>query len=547
MPAELALAPPRQAVPRVSVTLAQTARRASRSGAVWGAVFGVIVASSAISYTKIYSTPAERDALATAFGSNHATSALFGPATDIQTVAGFTVFKSFMTIMILGALWGLLTSTRLLRGEEDAGRWDLLLTGASTTRSATVGALLGLATGAGALLLVTAAITVVTGLKSDVGLAAGSSLYFALAQVACPAMFLAVGALTSQLSATRRQAATLAAWILGASYLLRMVADAGVGWHGLIWATPLGWVEELQPLTAPHPVAFIPIVAFTAIVAAVAIHLSAHRDVGGSVLPDRSHAPARLRLLSGQLGLSARLVRPVVIGWMCALGVTGLVLGLIALQAGGTISGSSVEDVFARLGASGTGAEAFLGVAFLVVAALVSFLAAGQITAARTEESEGRLEPLVVAPLARGSWLGGRLLIATVVVVAGGVMAGVFTWIGTASQGTGVHLTTLLEAGINVVPPAVCLLGLGVLGLALRPRWTSYVVYGILGWSLLIEVVGGAGRGRRWLLDTSLFHQMAAAPAVHPNWTTNAVLVALGVVSAGVGDLWFARRDLQGP
>ena len=39
-----------------------------------------------------------------------------------------------MTLMVLGAVWGLLTSTRLLRGEEDAGRWELLLAG-QTTRS----------------------------------------------------------------------------------------------------------------------------------------------------------------------------------------------------------------------------------------------------------------------------------------------------------------------------------------------------------------------------------------------------------------------------
>ena len=547
MPADVALSAPAPATRAGrSVVFDRTTRRTVRSGLIWGALFGVIVASSAVSYTRIYTTQADRDALAAAFGYNHAAAALFGPAPELQTVAGFTVFKSFMTIMILGALWGLLTSTRMLRGEEDAGRWELVLTGQTTQRRATAGALSALGAGAGALWLVAALFTVLVARSSQVGFGMGPSLFFALAQAAPAVMFLAVGALTSQLAATRRQAATLAGWVLGASYILRMVADAGVGLHGLIWVTPLGWVEELQPLTDPRPAALLPIAAFTAAVSALAVHLAGTRDVGASTLPDRTHAAPRLRLLFGHLGLSIRLLRPVVLAWVVALAATGVVLGLIAKQAGGTIGGSSVQEVFTRLGASGTGAEAFLGVSFLIVAVLTSFMAAGQVTAARTEEAEGRLDAFVAAPVSHAAWLGGRVAIGVVVVVLGGVVAGLCTWLGTETQSTGVSIGTLLEAGVNVVPPALCLLGLGVLAFGMWPRATSYVVYGILGWSLLIEVVGGFGSGGRALLDTSLFHQMAAAPAVDPNWTVNAVMMAIGAAGVLVGLASFSRRDLQG-
>ena len=528
------------------VPFTQAAGRAVRSGVIWGYIFGIIAGSSAISYTTIYSTQAERDALATAFGSNNATAALFGPGTDLQTVGGFTVFKSYMTIMVLGALWGLLTSTRLLRGEEDAGRWDLVLTGQVTQRGATVQVFGGLGAGLAALWIVVAVITVLAGLVSKVGFGVGASLYFAVAQVTTAAMFLAVGALTSQLVATRRQAATLAGWFLGASYVLRMVADAGVGVHGLIWLTPLGWAEELRPLTAPNPMALLPIIAFTAIVGGFAADLSGRRDVGSGILEDRPHAVAKLRLLTGHLGLSARLVRPTVTAWIAALGATGFVLGLIAKEAGGTISGSSVQEVFSRLGATGTGAQEFLGVSFLIVAVMEGFMSAGQVTALRTEEAEGRFDNLAVLPVARSSWVGGRLLIAVVALLGAAVVTGFLTWVGTAVEGGGVSLATLLDAGINVVPAALCVLGLGILSFGAVPRAVSYVVYGILGWSLIIEVVGGVGSGRRWLLDTSLFHQMAAAPAVHPNWTVNGVMIGIGVVAALVGCLLFSHRDLRG-
>ena len=206
-----------------------TTRKAARSGVIWGYIFGVAIASSAVSYTRIYKTPAQREALAAAYGANKATSALFGPAPQLQTVAGFTVFKISMTLMILGAVWGLLTSAGLLRGEEDNGRWELLLAGQTTRSGAAAQALGGLGAGVVTLWAVTGLITALTGLYSSVGIAAGPALYFALAMVAAAVMFLAVGALTSQLAATRRQAASYAASFLGVSYAVRMIADAEVG------------------------------------------------------------------------------------------------------------------------------------------------------------------------------------------------------------------------------------------------------------------------------------------------------------------------------
>ena len=131
-----------------TVVAALSARKAVRSGVLWGYIFGIAIASSEISYTRIYKTPTQRDALAATYGSNKAMSALFGPAPQLQTVGGFTAFKISMTLMILGAVWGLLTSTRLLRGEEDSGRWDLLLTGQTTRRGATAQAIAGLGAGA---------------------------------------------------------------------------------------------------------------------------------------------------------------------------------------------------------------------------------------------------------------------------------------------------------------------------------------------------------------------------------------------------------------
>lgn len=522
-----------------------TVRKATRSGVLWGCVFGLYVAASALGYASSYKSVAQRNQLAQLFGSNAGINAIMGPAHQIQTVAGFTAWRSVGVLSLVGAVWGLLAGTRLLRGEEDAGRWELLLAGQTTRRRAVAQALVGLGAGLLSLWVVPALTTVVVGRSSQVDIAAGSALFLSLALVSSAAVFLAAGALASQLAATRRQAASYAGAALGVCYALRMVADSGAGLEWLRWASPLGWVEELRPLTSPRPLALLPIAGLVVLLAGLAVHLAGSRDLGASTIPDRTTGSPHTRLLIGPTGLTLRLIQPVITGWATSIALLSLMMGLIAKSAGSALSGNSAfNKMFSQLGTRGAGAEAYLGVAFLMVAVLVVLIAAGQVSAARDEEASGRVDHLLARPVSRSTWLTGRLVVTTGCLILAGLVAGVFTWLGAASQDSGVGLASMLEAGLNLVPPAVFVLGVGALTLGVWPRAASAVTYGLLAWGFLVEIIGGIVNANHWLLDTSVFHHMAAAPAVPPNWTTGAILVALGVLSAVLGGIAFRRRDL---
>jgi ABC-2 type transport system permease protein len=545
--AELAQAAAAPAAGRPArMTIARhSARRSLRSAVLWGYVFGVVVASSAASYERIYKTAADRQRLAATFGANHASSALFGPAPQLQTVAGFTMLKVSMVLIIIGALWGLLTSTRLLRGEEDAGRWELLLAGPDANGRAVAQVLAGLGASAAVIWAVTAALTAAVGRLSTVQFGVTASLFFALAMVASAVEFLAVGAVTSQLAPSRRQAAGYAAAFLGVSYGLRMVADADPGLHGLIWASPLGWVEQLQPLTHPRPLALIPVAAFTVAFTVLAVLLAGRRDVGQGMWPDRNTRAPRVRLLSGPAGLTTRLARPAALGWAAGVATAAVLIGTVAKAAGATIQGSE-QQVFSRLGASGSGTAAFSGIAFLILAIVIAFQAASVVNAARAEEADGRLDHILAAPVSRSRWLAGRLLAGAAALLLSGIVAGIFSWAGEAIQGGGISFPAALAAGVNVVPPALFALGAGTLAIGCWPRRAGTVVYVLLGWSVLIQFAGGFAAQNHWVLDTSLFHQMAPAPAVPPNWQVNGILAGLGLAAMLLGARTFGQRDLQG-
>ena len=114
------------------VVAATTARRAGLPGLLWGIVFGVTIAATEHAYFSSFPTEASRRALARSMQGNTGFEAVFGPVHRLDTVAGYTQYKSMFSLVILASIWGLLIATRVTRGEEDNGRWELFLSGRTT-------------------------------------------------------------------------------------------------------------------------------------------------------------------------------------------------------------------------------------------------------------------------------------------------------------------------------------------------------------------------------------------------------------------------------
>ena len=165
---------------------------------------------------------------------------------------------------------------------------------------------------------------------------------------------------------------------------------------------------------------------------------------------------------------------------------------------------------------------------FLIAAVLLAFVAAGQVSAARSEELDGRLDPLLARPVARTRWLVDRVLAAVAALVACAVVSGLATAAGAAAGGAHVDAWSVMGAGLNTVPPATCVLGIGVLAYGFAPRAAGIVVYAVVTWSVFVDLVGGIGSLNHWVADTSVFRQMADAPAVPPDWRSMGVLLGVG-------------------
>ena len=522
----------------------QLVRLRAKAVLVWAAAFATVVYTSSAGYLTAYPDPAQRLALARSLQSNVGLAALFGRTRAVDTVGGFAAWRSLGVLMVVGGCWGVLTGARLLRGEEDAGRWELLLAGRISRRRAAFAGLLA----AGVLLLVLFTVTAagaVLGARTT-GLPILSSLFLALVLVLPAALFLLVGAGCGQLAGSRRSAARLAGVLFGVAYLVRLVGIAS-GRNWLEQSSPLGWIDASQPMTGSELQPLLPLGLLGAVAVLAILLMAGRRDLAAGIWssrrrPDRSAG----RLLAGPTALAVRQALPALLGWFTAAATMCLVVGLVAVSVGDQAAQSPwVQQLTSRMGAVHAGAVAFLALSMTVLSTLIALAAAGLAACLREDEEAGLIQQLLVRPVSRLGWLAGRAAVATAVLLLLG--AGVGGVLALALLGRpGFGPASLFDSGLNAMPPAVLVFGAAVLCFGIAPRWTAGVGYGLVGWSFLVELIGAAVAAPNWVLDLSLLHHVTLAPATAPDWRSNGVLLGLGVLATIAGGWRFRVRDLAG-
>ena len=520
-------------------------RKFIRSGVIWGLVFFGFVSTSALSYLGIYASPAQREALVRAFGSNLATIALFGPAPSLNTTMGFTQFKSLLSVSIIGALWGYLTTTKAIKGEEEAQRWDLVISTPTTLRRTSWSVFKAVLFGILAIWITMGVSLGLLTLDSKLSMSLSMAFYLATASIVEPIVFASFALFASQFSATRRQASSWCGWLLAAGYLARMLADSKVGVAWLIWLSPLGWVEKLSPLTAPKPAALLPPLLFSVAMVTISLYLSGIRDVGRGLITsgDRRGKGLGERRI-GHLGLTRRLFGPFVVAWLLAVAFCGFAASMVAEGAGSTMAGSSIEGVFSRLGARGADARGFLGFASLILALIIEAFSASLAKETSEEETSLRIEQFLTRSYRGTRWIWERFAIYVVALAFASLAAGFAMYLGSTIGGSQVPIAALLGAGINLLPGGIVIQGFAMAGFGLAGDWATKAAYSVLGWSILLELFDGIRPINHWLMDTSILHQMSPAPASPIDWTSAMVLVLLSLGLVALGSIGFASRDI---
>ncbi len=526
----------------------------------WGIGMGLVVVSPMATVGTLLTTPQAREqliGLARTFAWN-------ADVIAVDTVGGYATFKIGVFILLI-AIWPILAGSRMLRGEEESGSLDVLLSlpqrrtlvaleklAAMWTALLCMGLLIGLLAFAGG-----------SRFGGDFGL--GDALLLGLDLSLVCAVFGGLALLISQFTRQRSTAAGVTSALLLVAIVLDMVHRVIPGTEWISRLSPVYLYNLSKPLVPTHGAdagAMLLLLGLALASGVAAVWLFARRDVGGTValpgwlrLPERPRDPARA-LPAGDWSLRSVYARSLgmiampAIWW--TLGIAGfagwMVIAAQQLETrmSSLLAGSAMQTLIRDLGGGGVSLDAgLLSTLFGLLPLLLMAFGVTQVNRWSADEQDGRLELVLATPQSRLSVILGRFAaLATATVIIGVITLAASAG---AAAATGLRLDPghLAAATLGMIPLGLLTAALGYLSSGwLRTSADTGLLSLLLLFWFFISYIGPElslpGATLRlsplYYYGTPLLHGLAPASIVG--------VLAASALALGLGALRFARKDI---
>ncbi len=525
----------------------------------WGIGMGLVVVSPMASVSALVTTPQAREQLV----SLAATFAWNADAIAVDTIGGYATFKIGIFIFLI-AIWPLLAGSRMLRGEEDRGSMDVLLSlprprlrvaleklAAMWTALLVIGVLIGLVAFAG-------------GKKFGADFGLGDGLLFGLNLALICAVFGGLALLISQFTQERGPAAGWTAGLLLVFIVLDMVHRVVPSIEWISRLSPIYYYNLSKPLVPGHGAdagAMVVQLALAALLSGAAVWLFARRDVGGTValprwvrLPER--APSRA-LPVGDWSLRSVYARSLGTIAMPTLWWTLLIAGwagwvvyvvqLMEAKLSGLLSGSpAVVNLIKNLGgADATVNAGFLSAMFIFLPLFLMAFAVTQVNRWSADEQDGRLDLVLAAPQRRLGVLLGRFAALATATVVIALITLLVSAVAAAVSGLTLDAGNLTAATLGMIPLGLLIAAIGYLASGwLRTAADTGLLSFVLAAWFFISFIGPELKLPETTLRLSAFYYYGT-PLLHGLQATSMVgVVAVTVLALSLGALRFVRKDI---
>lgn len=512
--------------------------RQVRRGAVVVALFcGIMSAVVASRYQPIGDLLDESNLRALA--ENPATRVLSGPPVALDDAGGFTVWRTGIPAAVIASVWITLAATRITRGEEDSGRWDLLLAGRLRMVDVIARCLIALV-GSAALI----GVAVAAGLLAARTETAGALIY--AAGISCIALtFAMAGLLAAQIMPGRSSATGLAVAALGVALTLRMVADWShqLAWLG--WATPFGLIARAAPYAENRVLPLVVLSTFPVVLAGATFVTASRRDLRDGIVSVTDRRPPRSQFLHSIEGFALRRTVRTTCGWATGIAAYFLLVGVMLAS---LLELFDTNARFAEIAASaGTGrgelVDVVVAALFGVLAVPTGLYATMRLAAMVADEKAGLYTLLFAQPISRV-----RPILAEVLVTAGGVVvlhcsAAVALWAGAKVTGAPLQLTDAISGALTFLPIALLAAGAAAVGVGWFPTAVGAIGALPLVGGYLLNVIAQTTNAPGWIANLSPWTHLAAEPGAPPKWAAATILLLIGVCLTAFGLYGYVRRD----
>ena len=503
---------------------------------IWMVALVVLAALTTVGIEGLFPTQAALDQTAAATEHNAALIAFNGAPQGLNSVGGQVAFQFGAMGMVLVALMSIFMVGRLTRGEEEAGRLEVV-------RSLPVGIH---ANTLAAALTVAAMDLIVGGFTAAVliaqGLPGAGSVTFGVSLVFIGLFFGGVALLVAQVTDSTRLVYGAAGALLGAAYVLRAIGDIGDGTAS--WFSPIGVAQKARPFADERLWPLLLLVAVTVLLVVAATALTVRRDLGAGLVAARPGPPAAAPILGNPLGLAFRLQRGSLLGWGAGILVIGIAYGWIGPTVDSFIGQNKAIAEMLAPGGGGSLTDSYFASSFRLMALIATGFAIGSSMRVRSEETSMRADLVLATPVSRRRFAASHIAVACAGSVALLAVAGLATGLTYGVAGGGMQsVPRLLVAALVYAPAMWIMVGLAIALDGLVPRLVG------VSWAILLACIVegflGAVLGLpHWLSDLSPFERVPQLPAA------NLTLLPLVVMSAGaagltlIGLTGLRRRDI---
>jgi ABC-2 type transport system permease protein len=525
----------------------------------WGVGMGLVVVSPMASVSALVTTPQARQQLI----SLAATFAWNADPVAVDTIGGYATFKIGI-FMFLIAVWPLLAGSRMLRGEEDRGSLDVLLSLPRPRLNVALEKLAAMWTALFLMAVLIGLLAYVGGQKfgADFSLVDGLLFGFNLALVC--AVFGGLALLISQFT---REAGSAAGWT-GALLLVFIVLDMvrrvipNTEWISRL--SPIYYYNLSKPLIPTYGVNFdamLLLLALALVLGAAAIWLFVRRDVGGTVplpawlqLPERTPNRAlpvgdwSLRSVYarglGMIAVPAIWWTLLIAGWAIWVVVVVQQLGtkLNSLLASSPAAANLIKTIG---GGTATISTGLLSAMLFFLPLFLMAFAVTQVSSWSSDEQDGRLELLLSAPHARLNVMLGRfaaLATATIVISLITLLA---TAAAAAAAGISLDAGNLAAATLGMIPLGLLVAAIGYMGAGwLRTAAdTGLLSFLLVAW-FFISFIGPELKLPDATLKLSAFYYYGT-PLLHGLQVASMLgVIVVAALALGIGALRFSRKDI---
>jgi ABC-2 type transport system permease protein len=473
---------------------------------------------------------------------------------QLDTMAGYLVWRWFGSATLIYAFWALLAGTGAGRGDEERGLVELWLS-TGTSRARLVAAR---AVGFAVLAAVSIAVMLVV---TDVGAAIGKEplpigplALQGLALWALTFFVFAFALVVAQLVTTRRSAAGIAGIVMLALFMLNAAARSGVDVGAIRWLSPFYLYERSTPLLRSGSLDVVATAALAVgalFLVVVAVLAFARRDVGGPLLrgaPRKARVewrPAGDPLLRAPVLAIVDQQRVWVVAWALGLALLAGFLTSITKTMVDAFGSSDIPVLRAYFERAGINAYAdFVGVIwFSTLLLLISLFVVAQVNGWAADDAEGRLEAILSAPVSRARVVVERIaavVLACAVVVA---VSSVAVYLTASSTGISLPRGRFVFASAAVLPVAYAFAGIGHALVGWRPRVGVAVLGALAVVGYFAQQLAPLFQWPDWATNISLY-ALYGTPMSKDDWGGVAALVGIGAVGTALAVVAMRRRDV---